>query len=374
MDRRTFLRTGTIGATATLAGCECAERCNTAPAIHGTGSGIRSRELKMVTTWPKDFPGLGDAAEQTAQFITEMSGGAMRVKVYAANELVGAFDSFDAVSGGSAEFYHGADYYWTGKSRAYPFFTAVPFGMTATEQAGWIEVGGGQELWDELAAKFNIKPHAAGNTGHQLGGWFKKEINTLDDLVGLKIRMPGIGGEVMRRAGAAAVSIPGGELYQSLQSGNIDATEWVGPWNDLAFGFYREAEYYYWPGFHEPGAQLCLGTNLDAWNDMTFQEQSIVRNATRAANHLNIANYAARNGRALKILIEEHNVQMRRMSDDILKALADNTRDVLEEIAASSDIAQRIYDSYRASLAEVSAWNAVSDEAYMAARRQLLDL
>ncbi|MEM9421827.1 MAG: TRAP transporter substrate-binding protein [Pseudomonadota bacterium] len=374
LDRRTFLRTGALGATATLAGCDCAERCNVGPAIHGTGTGVRSRELKMVTTWPKDFPGLGDAAEQTAKFITEMSGGAMRVRVYAANELVGAFESFDTVSDGSAEFYHAADYYWTGKSRAYPFFTAVPFGMTAVEQMGWIEVGGGQALWDELAASFNIKPFCAGNTGHQLGGWFKKEINTLDDLVGLKIRMPGIGGEVMRRNGAAAVNIPGGELYQSLQSGNIDATEWVGPWNDIAFGFYREAQYYYWPGFHEPGAQLCLGTNLDVWNDMTPQEQSIIQNAARAANHLNIANYAARNGRALKVLQEEHNVELRRMPDVILQALANATKEVLDEIAASSDIAGRIYESYRTSLSEASAWNAISDEAYMAARRQLLGL
>ncbi len=374
LNRRNFLRTGALGATATLAGCDCAERCNVGPAVQGTGSGVRSRELKMVTTWAKDFPGLGDAAEFTAKFITEMSGGAMRVRVYAANEFVGAFESFDAVTNGSADFYHGADYYWTSKSRAYPFFTAVPFGMTAIEQMGWIEVGGGQALWDELAAGFNIKPFCAGNTGHQLGGWFKKEINTLDDLVGLKIRMPGIGGEAMKRNGAAAVNIAGPQLYQSLQSGNIDATEWVGPWNDLASGFYREAKYYYWPGFHEPGAQLCLGTNLDVWNDMTVQEKSIVQNAARAANHLNIANYAARNGRALKVLIEEHGVELRRMSDEIMEALADATRDVLEEIAASSDIAGRIYDSYRASLVEASAWNAISDEAYMAMRRRLLDV
>lgn len=374
MDRRKFLRTGAIGSTALLAGCDCAERCGTVGTAKTSSTGIRSRELKMVTTWPKNFPGLGDAAEQTAQFITEMSGGALRVRIFAANELVGAFESFDAVSGGSADLYHAADYYWTGKSRAYPFFTAVPFGMTAIEQMGWVEVGGGQELWDELAAPFNIKPFCAGNTGHQLGGWFKKEINTLDDLVGLKIRMPGIGGEVMRRSGAAATSIPGGELYQSLQSGAIDATEWVGPWNDIAFGFYREAKYYYWPGFHEPGAQLSIGMNLDVWNDMTLQERSIIQNAARAANHLNLANYAARNGRALKVLVEEHGVQLRQMPEEIMAELANNTKIVLEEIAQSSDIARRIYDSYRVSLEEGSRWNAISDEAYLAARRRLFDL
>ncbi|WOI54524.1 TRAP transporter substrate-binding protein [Parvularcula sp. LCG005] len=373
MDRRRFLRRGALGSAAALAGCDCSDRLARAN-VNGTGPGIRSRELKMVTTWPKDFPGLGDAAERTAQFITEMSGGALRVRIFAAGELVGAFDSFDAVSGGSAELYHAADYYWTGKSRAYPFFTAVPFGMTAVEQMGWTEVGGGQELWDELAASFNIKPFAAGNTGHQLGGWFKREINTLDDLRGLKIRMPGIGGEVMRRAGAAAVNVPGGELYQSLQSGAIDATEWVGPWNDLAFGFYREAKYYYWPGFHEPGAQLSLGVNLDAWNDFTVQEKSIIQNAARAANHLNLASYAAHNGRALKQLVEDHGVQLRRMPDVILKELANQTKVVLSEIADESEIGRRIYDSYRQSLTESSRWNAISDEAYFSVRRELFEV
>lgn len=370
LDRRRFLRWGAVGSVGALAGCDCADRC-AAPAIAGTGPNVRTRELKMVTTWPKDFPGLGEAAKSTARFITEMSGGAMRVTVYAAGELVGAFDSFDAVSGGSADLYHGADYYWTGKSRAYPYFTAVPFGLTATETMGWIEVGGGQELWDELAAPFNIKPFAAGNTGHQLGGWFKREINTLDDIRGLKIRMPGIGGEVMRRIGAAPVNIPGGELYQALQSGAIDATEWVGPWNDIAFGFYREAKYYYWPGFHEPGAQLSIGLNKDLWEDMTVQEKSIVQNAARAANHLTIANYAARNSQALKVLIEKHGVQLRRMPDVILRALAEASREVLDEIAASSEIAGRIDASYRKALTEAAQWNAISDEAYMAVRREM---
>ena len=371
ISRRRLLRTGALAAPLALAGCDCAERCGAAaPAVIGTGTGVRSRELKMVTTWPKDFPGLGDAAERTARFITEMSGGALRVRVFSAGELVGAFDSFDAVSGGAADLYHGADYYWTGKDRAYPFFTAVPFGMTATEQMGWTEVGGGQALWDELAARFNVKPFAAGNTGHQMGGWFKREVTSLDDLRGLKIRMPGLGGEVMRRAGAAPVTIPGSELYQSLQSGVIDATEWVGPWNDLAMGFYREAPFYYWPGFHEPGAQLSIGLNLGVWNDMTVQERSIIQNAARAANHLGLAEYQARNGRALRVLTEEHGVQLRRMPRDVMDALAGYTAEVIEEVAATSDLARRIADSYRESLRDSGRWNAVSDEAYLAARRR----
>ena len=371
-SRRKFLTTGAVGSAAVLAGCDCPERLAAAGQVTGGTAEIRSRELKMVTTWPKNFPGLGDAAEHSARLIEQMSGGAIKIRVYAAGELVDAFGSFEVVSGGGADMYHGADYYWTAKSRAYPYFTAVPFGMTAVEQLAWLEGAGGQALWDEMGAQFNIKPFPAGNTGHQTGGWFKREIKTLDDLRGLKIRMPGIGGEVMRRAGAAAVSIPGGELYQSLQSGVIDATEWVGPWNDLAMGFYREAPYYYWPGFHEPGAQLSLGLNLDLWNDMTPVEQSIISNACRAANQISLGQFQARNAQALDVLINEHGVELRRMPDDVLAALARATREVLEEIAASSPLAGRIHESFAKSLEQSMRWNAISDEAYLAARRELV--
>ena len=375
LSRRKFMTAGAIGAAGLAAGCDCQERCGgPAAGIATTGSGIAERELKMVTTWPRDFPGLGDGAEYVARAITEMSGGKMRVKLFAAGELVGAFDSFDAVSGGSADLYHGAEYYWTNRSRAYPFFTAVPFGMTVQEIMGWVEYGGGQELWDELAAQFNIKPFAAGNTGHQMGGWFKKEINSLEDLRGLKIRMPGIGGEVMRRSGASAVTIAGSELYQALQSGTIDATEWVGPWNDIALGFYREAKYYYWPGFHEPGAALAVGMNLDLWNELSLQERSIVENACRAANNQMIAQYAHNNSIGLKRLLEEFNVELRNMPEDVMAELAKNTRTVLEEVAEADDLSRRIFESYRSALLAGTEWNRISDEAYMAARRKLFTI
>lgn len=369
-NRRRLLAGGTLGASALLAGCDCG-----APAgLAAAGGAIAERELKMVTTWPKDFPGLGAAAQRTADFITAMSGGAMRVKVYAAGELVGAFESFDAVSNGAAEFYHAAEYYWVGKSKAYPFFTAVPFGMTTSEIMAWTEFGGGQALWDELGAKFNIKPFAAGNTGHQLAGWFKREIRSLDDLNGLKIRMPGVGGEIMRRLGASAVAISGGEIYQALQSGAIDAAEWVGPWNDLAFGFYREAKYYYWPGIHEPGPQIGLGINLDFWNSLTAQEKAIIRGACFQANHLSVAEFAHFNAVALEELTGKHGVQMRKLPDDVLAALGREAKNVLEEIAGSDELSGRIFDSYRKSLALSQSWGRISDEAYMAARRAVFSL
>lgn len=368
MKRRKFLAGGALGAGLLASGCDCGDI--PAGAI-GPVSGRKERELKLVTTWPKDFPGVGTAAERTAQFITEMSGGAMRVKVLAAGEFVGAFEAYDAVANGAADLYHGAEYYWVGKAQAYPFFTAVPFGMTASEIMAWTEFGGGQELWDELAGRFNIKPFAAGNTGHQMGGWFKREIRSLEDLRGMKIRMPGIGGEVLRRVGASAVALAGGEIYQALQSGAIDGTEWIGPWNDLAFGFYREAKYYYWPGFHEPGAQIGCGINLDLWNDLSLQEKSIVRGACHRANHLSIAEYAHYNAVALEQLVSEHGVQLREMPRDVMAALARETKTVLEEIAATDDISRRIFESYKASLLRSEEWGRISDEAYMALRREV---
>ncbi|MEM1193568.1 MAG: TRAP transporter substrate-binding protein [Pseudomonadota bacterium] len=379
MKRRELLTGGTVGAASLLAGCDCGDYAK----VGGTPVGdnadgacgtITPRTLKMVTTWPKDFPGLGTMAERTADFITAMSGGLLNVVVYAAGELVPAFESFDAVSNGSADLYHGAEYYWVGKSAAYPFFTAVPFGMTATEISAWTEFGGGQELWDELAARFNLKVFAAGNTGHQLGGWYKKEINSLEDIRGLKVRMPGLGGEVLRRLGGAAVTLSGGELYQALQSGAIDGTEWVGPWNDLAFGFYREAKYYYWPGFHEPGAQLGVGINLDLWQGLSTQERAIIRAACHQANHLSVAEYGHFNGIALDQLINKHGVELRQFPDDVMVAAAREAKTVLEEVAASDDLSSRIFESYKAALKRSQVWSGISDEPYMAIRRDVFSL
>lgn len=371
IGRRKLLTGGAFGAASLVSGCDCG-----APAAGEIGAlpGRRQRELKMVTTWPKDFPGLGTMAERTAQFITEMSGGAMRVRIFAAGELVGAFEAFDAVSNGAADLYHGAEYYWIGKSQGFPFFTAVPFGMTASEIMAWTEFGGGQQLWDELAARFRIKPFAAGNTGNQAGGWFKRDIRSLEDMRGLKVRMPGVGGEVLRRIGASAVALAGGEIYQALQSGAIDGAEWVGPWNDLAFGFYREAKFYYVPGIHEPGAQLSVGVNLDVWNDFTAQEKSIVQGACQRANHLAIAEYGHYNAVALEQLVKDHGVQLRQFPDDVLRALAEASKAVLAEMAAGDDITRRIFESYRASFRRAEEWSRLADETYLAIRRSVFSL
>ena len=246
--------------------------------------------------------------------------------------------------------------------------------MTAQEMMAWTEFGGGQALWDELSASFNIKPFAAGNTGHQLAGWYKKEINSLEDLRGMKIRMPGLGGEVLRRIGASAVALSGGEIYQALQSGAIDGTEWVGPWNDLAFGFYREAKYYYWPGIHEPSAQGSAGINLDLWNSLNLQEQSIIKFACLATNSRMLAEFIHNNAIALDQLINEHDIELRQMPEDVLAALARETKTVLEEIADLDELTGRIYESYMTSLKRSENWERISDEAFMSVRRELFEL
>lgn len=371
LDRRKFLTGASLGAAGLAAGCDCAETCGVSagPAAEG-----KTRKLKMVTTWPKNFPGVGDAADEVARRISVMSGGAITVDVFAAGELVGAFEAFDAVAGGAADFYHGAEYYWVGKSKAYPFFTAVPFGMTAAEIMAWVNHGGGQALWDELSAPFNVKAFQAGNTGHQMGGWFKREIRSLEDLKGLKVRMPGLGGDVLRRLGAAAIAIPGGEIYQALQSGAIDGTEWIGPWNDLAFGFYQEAPYYYGPGFHEPGAALGVGVNLDLWRDMDAREKLIVQTACEAANNDSLSRYNYFNAVALESLRRDKGVTPRPFPDDVMAAFARESKAVLEATAKSDPMAKRVYDSYRDAMAKLSAWGDISESPYMNIRREVYEI
>ena len=327
------------------------------------------KRFRMVTTWPKDFPGLGQMPNRFASALSEMTSGAMEVKVYAAGELVGAMESFDATASGAADMYHGAEYYWQGKSKGFSFFTSVPMGMTAAEIMGWIDHGGGQKLWDDLSADFNIKPFQAGNTGHQTGGWFKKKINSLEDFKGLKMRMPGLGGEVIRRLGGAAVQLSGGEIYQALQSGSIDATEWVGPWNDYAFGFYREAPYYYAPGFHEPGASLALGINLDVWNTLSTSEQSIIKYACKSANDASLGEYTHENAKALSILKKDHNISPRYFSDEIMKEIGKISKDVVYELGNADKRTATIYQSYIKARNSYSKWTEMSDGLYINARK-----
>lgn len=323
---------------------------------------------KMVTTWPKNFPGLGTGANTVARLITEMSGGRIQVKVYGAKELVGAFEVFDAVSRGNAEMGHGAAYYWKGKSEAAQFFSAVPFGLTAQEMNGWLYYGGGMELWREIYAEFNLVPAAAGNTGVQMGGWFNREIKSINDLKGLKMRIPGLGGEVLKRAGGTPVSLPGGEIYTSLQSGAIDATEWVGPYNDLAFGFYKVAKYYYYPGWHEPGTTLEAMVNKKAYDALPRDLQHIVMSACKVANQDMLAEYTARNNAALHTLVSRHKVKLKQYPDDVLKKLKDLSEQVVTEVAARDKMGKKVFTSFKKFRDQARAWHNVSELAYLKAR------
>ncbi len=360
MKRRSFLKT-TVAATVGTAGISAGL---SAPA-YATGK----RKLKMVTTWPKKFPGLGTRAEEYVRDIDIATDGRIKIRVYAGNELVPPLGAFDAVRGGKADIYHGPDYYWQGKHKAFAFFAAVPFGLTSTELSQWINYGGGQELWDELAAPFNIKSLICATTGIQMGGWYKKEINTTQDFKGLRIRIPGLGGEVMRRLGATPVTKAGGEIYLALSQGNIDASEWVGPWNDLAFGFHKITKFYYTSGFHEPGAAIAAGFNLEVWNSLSKADQAIITAISGDHFQKSLSEFNLRNAIAMRTLVNKHKVKLRTFSDEILTTLVRISDEVIQDIAKGDDLTTRIYNSYMDTRRVAMEWSAIADEPYLKSRR-----
>ena len=322
----------------------------------------------MVTTWPKNFPGLGMAAENLSQYVKEMSNGRLIIKVYGAGELVPAMGVFDAVSQGNVELGHGASYYWTGKVKSSQFFTAVPFGLTAQEMNGWLHHGGGLELWKEAYEPFNLVPLAGGNTGVQMAGWFNKEINSIEDIKGIKMRIPGLAGEVFTRLGAETVQLAGNEIFLSLQQGVIDAAEWVGPYNDLTFGFHQVAKYYYYPGWHEPGSTLEIIVNKDALESLPDDLRAMMKYASRAVNQEMLDEYTARNNNALIELVEKHGVSLRKLPDDVLRELKKVSDEVMKEFVANDDMARKVYDSYSNFKKDVVNYHNISEKAYIEAR------
>lgn len=357
MKRRDFIKSAAVTGVATGSVA--------APAIVSAKSAIR---WKMVTTWPKNFPVLGTGANKLAKLITEMTDGRIKVKVYGSGELVPAFEVFDAVSRGTAELGHGSAYYWKGKIEEAQFFSTVPFGMNAQEMTAWLYHGGGMELWQETYEPFGVIPAAAGNTTVQMAGWFNKEINSVNDLKGLKMRIPGLGGEVLKRAGGTPVNLPGGELFTSLKTGAIDATEWVGPYNDLAFGFHKAAKYYYYPGWHEPGTTLEALINKKAFDALSKDLQSIVQNACKVVNQDMSTEYTAKNNSALDTLVNEHKVDVRKLPDDVLSKLKTLSDEVVSELAGKNDAARKIHDSYNKFRTQVSAWHEISEKIYFNVR------
>ncbi len=353
INRRKIMATAAGGAAATTLGLS-------APA-YAKGK----RTLRQVTSWPKNFPGLGVSVEKIAKRVELMTDGELKIKIYAAGELVGALEAFDAVSTGTADMYNSAEYYWQGKDPVFAFFTTWPFGMTPVEWAGWIEFGGGQQLWHELSAKFNVISFVSADTGTQSGGWFNRPIDTLDDFKGLKMRIPGLGAEVIRRRGGIPVVLPGGEIYAAMQSGAIDASEWVGPWNDMAFGFHQIGKYFYTPGFQEPNAAVATGINLDVWNSLPAAHQEIIKNACQAEARSTNAQFYYNNARALQTLKTKYGVVARSFSDEVMAGLRETAAEIMREISQKSELAGRVHASAMAAMDNYREWAQLSEVGYL---------
>jgi TRAP-type mannitol/chloroaromatic compound transport system substrate-binding protein len=361
MKRRVVLKVGAAAAGATLG-----SRIS-APAL---AQGLR--RLRLATTWPKTFPGLGDGAQRFADRVAAATGGRITIEVHSAGELVPAFEVFDAVGRGDIDIYHGSEVYWETKALVYNFFSAVPLGMTSHEINAWILHGGGQEMWDSLSANFNVKPMICGNTTVQMAGWFQDEINSLEDLTAQTIRIAGLGAEVLRQVGGDALTVPGGEIVEAMQTRKVDACEFMGPWVDQSLGLHKVARYYYYPGFHQPGEAIAVGINLDLWNQLTDEEQSIFQSAAHAENTTLLAEFNARNGAALEDLITNHGVEVRRLDRAIFRALALASRDVVADVGRENDFSRRVYNSFVSFRQQVARWTELSDQAYVEARSRYL--
>ena len=308
------------------------------------------------------------SAVRLAQRIGLASGGRMEIEVFPAGALVRPFETFDAVGTGVADMYHSADYYWGSKSPAFSFFAGVPFGFTADELYAWVEYGGGQELWDALSGQFNIKPFLALNTGTQGGGWSTREIGSLEALKGLRYRMPGLGGEVLRRAGAIVVTVPGIDIITSLKSGALDASEWVGPWTDMAMGLHQVTSYYYYPGFHEPGSGSTLGINKALWDRLDASDRRLIEDATTAEYVRALSEFNANNALWLGKLQEQSNVKIAKFDDSLLKAFLAISKEVVAEAGSGDDLSKKIYASYQQFRTSTMNWSDIAERAFLNSR------
>ena len=356
---------GGLAAAASVAACSEESR----DCVAGAGQSAEQFEWSCVTSWPPRYPGMGMGVENLAAGIEAASGGRLKIKVYGGGELVPALEVFDAVSRGVVEMGHDASYYHKGKVDAAQFFTSIPFGMNYLELNGWLYYGGGLELWRELYAPFNLLPIPCGNTGVQMGGWFNKEINSIEDLKGLKMRIPGLGGEVIRRAGGTPVTLPGSEIFTSLQTGTIDATEWVGAYNDVSFGLHKAARYYYYPGWHEPGPGLETIINKEAWASLPADLQAIVEITCQAITTDMVAEYTHGNAYAFQQLIDDPDVELRTFPKEVVDFLKSITDDVVKEWLARDPAAAKIAESYYGFLAKSEYGQRVTEQAYLETRR-----
>ncbi|MEM1289612.1 MAG: TRAP transporter substrate-binding protein [Pseudomonadota bacterium] len=361
MERRKFLKTAALGGAGTALA---------APMVNAQNA----TTLTIVSTWGRDFPGLGTSAQRLAARIPVLSDGAIQTEYFAAGERVGAFDVFDEVASGNSEAYIAADYYWIGKHPAFAYYTSVPFGMSTPEWNAWIKFGGGQELWDELSGGFGLKALPCGSTGTQAGGWFNKEINSPDDFNGLKMRIPGLGGQVLSKLGASTVSLPGGQIYENLVSGAIEATEWVGPYNDFFMKFYEAARFYYTGGMHEPGGGLAFGMNASWWGARTDFEKAVITAACMEEHAAAHEETMALNGLYLTRLVDEQGVDVKAFNEDVWDGFGDAAEEVFEETRDHSELATRTDDAFQKALREIGGMMANFETTFVNQRNRVLGL
>ncbi len=356
MRRRDLLAgAGSVAASATVS--------FPAPAI---AQGIR--QLKMVTDWPEDMPGFHPSVVRFAQTIGDATGGRLKIEVFPAGSLVRPFETFDAVGAGVADMYHTYEGYFEKKSPAFQFFAGIPFGLTADELFAWVHYGGGQELWDALSGQFNIKSLLCSNTGCQMGGWFNNEITSPERFKALRYRMAGPGAEVLRRLGAVVVTLPGGEIMPALKSGAIDASEWIGPWLDMAMGLHKVAGYYYYPGFHEPCAGSAVGINKSVWESFDDSDRRVFEAVAACEYARSSAEFNANNALSLRKLRDEGAVKILKFDDSLLKSFLKLSADVVAQIGSTDELSRKIYASYEQFRASIMDWSDISERAYLNSR------
>ena len=333
----------------------------------------KKTEWRMVTTWPKNFPGLGVGAENLAKRITTMSGGRLTIKVFSAGEMVPPLQSLDAVINGTAEMSHGAAYYWQNKNAGLSFFTGVPFGMTSRELAGWVRNLGGQQIWDEIYDQFGVQGFLSGDTGTQTGGWFRNELKSLADIKGIRFRTPGLGGQVWSKLGASVTNMAAGEIFQALQSGTLDAAEFVGPYNDLALGFHQVAKNYYMSSFVEPGLATEAVVSKSKFKALPADLQEIVRTACQAEYDAVACDFTANDPRALDTLLTKHGVTARLFPDDILEAGAKASIEVVTALRNSDNaLTKKTAESFVAALKLMRTRTEQTDLPFILARQKYL--
>lgn len=360
MRRKDFVKAIGVGSIASAVGFSACSRRSETDANYKMDEYSKKYEWRMVTTWPPGFPILGEACELFAETVQRLTNGRLAIKVYGSGELIPGLEVFDAVSSGTIEVGCGAAYYWAGKFPASQFFATVPFGMNAQEVNTWLYAGGGLELWRELYADFKLVPFVAGNTGMQMGGWFNRKIESVSDISGLKMRIPGLGGKVLNNLGGTAVLISGSEIYTSLERGVIDATEWLGPYHDFLMGFHEISKYYYYPGWHEPGSVLEIFVNSDKFQQLPNDLKSAIEVTCSMVNQWVFARIESKNAEYLQKLKSLEDIELLAFPEDVQKAFNQETKTVIEDLVSSSKQANKIWTAYSKFRNNMRDWSAIS--------------